>query len=759
MGMHETGTLEILPRFFEQSRSQAMRGQVERGLVELVTNCDDSYRELEDQGVKAKGDIRIEIERRRRTRGSRAPDAPSKVIVRDRAAGMTAEDMKEKILKVGGRTSGFERGRRRRGFHGRGAKDLTEFGPVTFESIKDDQYAICVLRQSLKYTLDSQKADDETRQRLRIRRGNGTVVTVEVRKGAIPQHEKMITDGFCRHYALRDIFSDSNRKVTLVDLNNDREDGVHYRYPECEIVLPSEQFSVPGYGERATATLQVFRCEKAFQGEDKHGPAAAYRQGGILIRSAAAIHEVTLFCFENEDFAQRFWGFLDCPYIDDLVFEYDEREEADPDNAEHPESNPHRLLKPDRSGVLWEHPFAKALKQEAEKRLRRLVDDEKRKAGEKDTRIESELVARRLRSWARKYQRWLDAKRRELEVEPPVTPPVGPMGEWREGITIIPPGEHSVCVGHRKTFTALVNVPDGLPPDAAVAVKSDTEAVAVITPQCPIRFDEDSLTKGRASFTVAGGQVTGAAFVSASLNGYQDVVLVEVVDVPEPPPPVEIPSGLSFDRDRYTVRSGRPKGVSVFLRSDDPLPAKVEVRVSSTHSDIVVLGGGLCRLTRSSDGTHLDGVFDIEGRRLGARGKLQASWQDLSATAEAQVVDGKPHGAGMQIKIANREFGVLRAKWHDQNPDLLEVAGKHPAIRRYLGAEEEGYPGKDSAQCQAVLAEVVADAVCMRYLQEREDKLGRDDDMDVAAFHRDYMKEMRELLPMAHEDVPVPTSG
>ena len=102
------------PRYKRQNMERAMRGRIERGLVELITNSDDSYRNLEEKERQASGKVRIEIERRKLGQ-------PSVLIVRDRAEGMNREDMFLKLGTLGKRTSGFEKGKRRRGLQGRGA--------------------------------------------------------------------------------------------------------------------------------------------------------------------------------------------------------------------------------------------------------------------------------------------------------------------------------------------------------------------------------------------------------------------------------------------------------------------------------------------------------------------------------------------------------------------------------------------------------------------------------------------------------------
>ena len=123
------GQVEYEARAFHQDAVEAMKGDIVRGLIELITNSDDAY-------LENKGKIRIEIDR---------VHGPWKVLVRDRAKGMRSLEMEKKIKKLGAQTSGFEAGASVRGTHGRGAKDLAAFGQVTFESICDDRYSQLIL--------------------------------------------------------------------------------------------------------------------------------------------------------------------------------------------------------------------------------------------------------------------------------------------------------------------------------------------------------------------------------------------------------------------------------------------------------------------------------------------------------------------------------------------------------------------------------------------------------------------------------------
>src|SRR4030042_273422 len=102
----EEGTIPVDPRHLKMQSAQAIRSVLD-ALVELVTNSDDAYGPGEERGK-----IIITVTRERGERSGI-------IVVKDRAGGMTLDEMKQKILRYGA----FSAGERRRGFMGRGAKD------------------------------------------------------------------------------------------------------------------------------------------------------------------------------------------------------------------------------------------------------------------------------------------------------------------------------------------------------------------------------------------------------------------------------------------------------------------------------------------------------------------------------------------------------------------------------------------------------------------------------------------------------------
>src|SRR5450759_2350363 len=162
--------MKVDKRYAEFARQFAI-GDVYDGLVELITNSDDSYHRLfrDKRRSTDGGDLLIETEERRK-------GAPSRIIIRDRAAGLDANEMKEKLSSPGR----FSSDRGDRGYMGRGAKDCTTLGDLVYESIKDDRYARCRLGRNMTFTpeIKNQRVTKELREALGIQRGNGTTVTL-----------------------------------------------------------------------------------------------------------------------------------------------------------------------------------------------------------------------------------------------------------------------------------------------------------------------------------------------------------------------------------------------------------------------------------------------------------------------------------------------------------------------------------------------------------------------------------------------------
>jgi hypothetical protein len=292
--------LQIAHRFARHSRSHAI-GDIYDVFPELLTNADDSYARLFAQNKRDKdgGDILIEHQEQRKGH-------PSRVVIRDRAEGMDDRDMEAKLASVGGYASKGGN----RGYMGRGAKDCTELGDLTFESIKDDRYYRCRITNNLKIRLEAKgdKATKDVRQRLGVPHGNGTSVTLELLPDVrLPRFDTLVAE-LPWHYALRDIMAEqSASRVLLRRVGDERPVRLVHRNPDGQPVL-DETYPIEGYPQ-ATARLRLWRAA-----EPLDGARPRFERNGILIKGKRAIHECTLFSdeFRADPNARRYFGRLDC---------------------------------------------------------------------------------------------------------------------------------------------------------------------------------------------------------------------------------------------------------------------------------------------------------------------------------------------------------------------------------------------------------------------------------------------------------------
>jgi len=736
MKVVEQGQVGYTERAFDQDAASAMRGRVERALVELITNSDDSYARLEEKGRHGRGVIRIEIERRR------GQSKSWRIIVRDRAEGMTIEEMKEKLCQAGALTSGFEKGTSVRGLLGRGAKDVAAFGEVEFESIKGEMYYKCRLDPRGRYELiEPTPATKDIRENLRISRGTGTVVTIEVDpKYDAPRHTTLV-EKLPSYFALRDIASDSNRELVLFNLNDPKHNGdpLIYKYPEGKLVLEDE-FQIPDYSE-AKAKLRIYRARERFV-EDPRSP---YRQCGILVKSKRAIHEITLFGLENEPYAEWFFGKLECPYVDELIKEYDRyfAERAAP-----PASNPMRLLSRQRDGLVREHPFLAGLFDAAGGRLRALVEEERRKDEERRATVENEETAKALRKLASAASKFLQGKLRQFEIEA-----VGraDAAKFEGEFAIIPPAS-VMQPGESKYFSVFAK--EELTLRAGIVVNLVLEGEGVDLDEREVRLssrpDRSEIYSG--TFRVVARTAGALCLVRAALGGVTSETAIQVEER-EPPP---VPHGLSFEHNSYHIRFGKTKRLLVRARVAQEDLDGVAVKVATTSSDVLPLTT-LVTLKKNVALDCFTATVLVTGKKVGGKAKIIAQLRGYLAETNAIIVQQDLTGPfSFEIKFENEDFGLQRAVWAEQNT-VLRISVKHKSLARYLGPEERHFPGQDQAHFKAIVAEIVADQVVRRLIELREEKLGPEPDIDAHAVYATHQKYVGEFLPIAHE-MQLPTA-
>ena len=707
-------------RAFHQDATEAMGGDIVRALIETITNSDDAY------GSKS-GNIRIEIEHRR---------GPWKVITRDRATGMSASRMEDAIAHLGGRTSGFEEGADVRGNLGRGSKDLAAFGPVEFESICKDEYAHMVLEPDGNYTLDPpQKVSTKDRDRLGIPHANGTMVTIQAKENIrCPQHAKLVAK-LSRHYQLRDIMADPNREVTLVDLNSDTSDILHFSFPALPIVHETDLL-FEGYPE-ATARLTIFRNAERFD-DPSSDP---QRPAGILIKGRRAIYENTLFRFEANPYAGWFSGRLECPYIDDLAREYDRRLLA---RESQDARNPMPIITRRRDGLQRAHTFYKALATAVEACLGPLVAEEEMKSRE-NVSTESTRLRKMLDGLSRDLSKLIDEDLRVIDEE-------GLLGSDVPGSNLPPirliPEDVVLYMGEEKTVSVMV-VPALC--SSGVVVQCEPAGVVEILDGTSV-----SLTPHRKRPDLLAGQIhlrpllEDQTLLTVKCGDHSAVAIVEVRSEREI---VEVESQpvdhFQFERDNYRIAWTRKKTIRILAPLVDIAEHGIDVSVSSSDPGIVIRKGRV-KFTLDEEVEHYVAEVIVEARILSSQATLTARLGSLTTTCRV-VVTKKEEGPSLDIRIDGyREAGNYRALVEQEGSlTIINVMGLHPIMKRYRGPAPD-FPGKDLPITKLLIAEIVADQVARMILEKKFPTSLAHEQIDAARFYSEHYRYMTKYLTRCH---------
>jgi hypothetical protein len=713
----ESGRVTYGSRAFHQDATEAMAGDIVRGLIETITNSDDAY------GDK-NGKIRVEIEHRR---------GPWQVITRDRAKGMSAARLKTAIVNLGERTSGFESGESVRGNLGRGAKDLAAFGPVTFETICDDRFARLLLSPDGDYALDAErKATVQDRDRLGIPRGSGTVVTVAVNENIrCPQHAKLVAK-LSKHYQLRDIMADQRREVSLVDLNHKISDILRYAYP----VLPVEfsgDVEVAGYaGVKARVTIS--RNHDCYDDP----PSDPLRPAGLLVKGRRAIYENTLFKFENNPFVGWFSGRVECPYLDDLASDYDKRLI---DKAMQESSNPIPIITRRRDGLQHTHPFYRALVAAVEPILGSLVRAEEERARKHKT-SESVVMRRTLDALGRDLSRLIDEDLREIDDD-------GLAGSGDKNLPYIKliPEQAILYLGEDKTITAVLRADVGIHlitcqmEPAGVAELVDGSEVKL----SPHRKRPDLLTgqirlrpllEDESLLTVTAGEQSAVALVEVRPER-------ETVEVEVPPP-----DHLQFERSTYRMSWTRKKRLRVLAPVELVDAQGKNVRILSSDPGVVVRGD--MKLSLDEDREFYVGDVLVEARTLGAQSTLAANLGAVIATCRV-VVTKDEEGPNIVIRIVPEEAGTRRSVVEQkEDHTLIKIMGFHPAIKRYLGSAPE-FPLQDLSVSRALVAEIIADQAARVVMERKFPTATGEEQLDAARFYVEHYRYLTKYLTRCHK--------
>ena len=536
--------LQYADRVALQQADQAIRKDVLRALVEIITNSNDSYSRLEDAGKQASGEIIIDILRKHKN---------SVIRVRDFAEGLDDVRMDKVVGTYGEATSGMKEDMHVRGMWGRGLKDaIFGLGYGYVNSIREDMLyrSSLLLKEGVPtFSLDEPiPATEELRDEYGIPDGNGTVIEIVVSREDIkmPQFENM-RNYLQRHFELRTIMGNPARLIILRNLASlhkvKHEYELSYKPPVGEKVL-DEEFVIEGYP--ATAHLQLLRSNVQLSTRGEEGD---YADAGLLVISRDTIISLTMLKFENDPYASFFYGSINCDYLHDLL------------------KNDEPVLTATRDGINWSLPFAKALKQAVEERIEPLVQVEREHAVQDEQMKLDKQLRRKLDKTLRELNVIASTELREKHVSADGKPELPHTG------LEFAPARMFVQTGQLVTLTLRAHLNERVRDGATVFAVSNNPEVDVLTPKVQIKASKDHPEIGVARIEVEGKQVGNEATITAYLGDQKAQAQVLV---------------RSRKEEAEDTQSKKHHGLFTDIRFDDRMDPRQRVYLDRVNSTIVV---------------------------------------------------------------------------------------------------------------------------------------------------------------------------
>jgi len=597
--------LTMAPRGWKHQIDQAIKRDVIRALVELILNSDDSYRNMERQTTPHSGAIEIRICRKHRG---------SVVEVVDEAEGIRADAMDNAVGEYGSATAAP----RVRGFFGRGLKEAAlGLGSGEVHSIRNGHYSRCALSWS----------DDEPRYRrynpvpAQAKR-NTTAIRITVDRAdadiRMPQFDS-IADNLERYFSLRDVMTNSNRRVTLCEVSSSgqkrKERPLGYSFPVAARILDKD-FPVPGY--QATFRLTLWRSDEplTLPGEDDR-----LASGGLLIASEKGILALSLLKYNNNPSAARFFGRVDCPYLDELI--------------EHNE--PVLTATREVEGLRWDNAFCKGLRATIEEILKPYVEEEEHKSKLRQDAVSDERMRQRISSAVTELNAIAQS---ELGGEGTTKEPFVPEG----GVGFVP--EYvQILVGRDAALYLRSVTPARVAEGTIIGVTSDTDDVIVKTPTVQVASDPKHEGLGTARIIVEGRRIGAEAVVTAKAEAFRPAEALVKVIAKRPPPPPPRPQPP-------------PRGL---FRGVEPAP-EADPRVRAFVKDSVIWVSTTAPTVKPYIGPALEGAYDTpQGQVMLAELIAEACCREIARQRVQKQLVAVP--AGAEADAREREYRRLHNQY------------------------------------------------------------------------------------------------
>jgi hypothetical protein len=219
----------------------------------------------------------------------------------------------------------------------------------------------------------------------------------------------------------------------------------------------------------------------------------------------------------------------------------------------------------------------------------------------------------------------------------------------------------------------------------------------------------------------------------------------------------EFAAPLEFEHKLYHVKEGSLKTLRLFAKYPELVTQDTIVNVSSADNGSVPIKGR-CHVVPVEGSNYALGEVVIQGRRLVDKAvEISASINGDKAITGVRVAQKDERGVPLEIKIVSKNLGVYRAAWLSDKPNLLEISATHDCIKRYLGPEPD-YAGQEQPHFRVLLAEIVAERICMKALEKEvasrpwdfKDDFTGTPEIVLTTVSAHLQKRMRDFVATAH---------
>jgi hypothetical protein len=490
--------LQYADRVAIQQADQAIRKDIFRALVEIITNSNDSYLRLEQAGWSVSGEIYIDVLRKHKA---------SVIRVWDHAEGMNDARMDKVVGTYGEATSGIKEDKNVRGMWGRGLKDsIFGLGHGYVRSFRGGNFYSCslLIKNGVPtFTLDEPvRATVPLRQQYGILEGNGTILEIIVSRDdvKVPQFDNF-RNYLQRHFELRPIMSNPKRRIILREIVADgkakQEHTLSYKAPKGEKVL-SERVKIPDFP--AWVKLELYRSSIQLSTRGEEGD---YADGGLLVISKGMVLSLTMLKYENDPVAAYFYGSMQCDYLHELL------------KGDEP------VLTATRDGINWSHPFAKALRLAVEANIEPLIEKERKHAlREEQNKLDKQFRQKINRALHELNHIALTELSNRREGESRIQLPASGMAFF--------PERAYVQTGRTLALILRADMSKKVKPDTMVDITSNSAEVMVVTTQVKLKPSKLDPNVGEAIVRVEGRQVGSEGMITAQVEKLHAQAMVQV---------------------------------------------------------------------------------------------------------------------------------------------------------------------------------------------------------------------------------------